>query len=106
MDVVSVAGVAVPADPDAVLDRVGGDGRIPVVALALADLHRRMPAVAIDAAGEDVALAVAEALPHQPRPAAAVGGHAVPHVRPRRVGEPHFRAELAVLVNPAVQVPV
>src|SRR5262249_10186924 len=57
-DAVAPRLVGVPADPDAVLLRVGGDGRVPVVGGAGADPDGVVPAVAVRAAGEDVSLAV------------------------------------------------
>src|SRR5262249_21087258 len=105
-DAVAAGVVAVPADPDAVLLVVGGDGGVPVGGLAGADVDGVVPAVGIGTACEDVGLAVAEALPDEPGPAAAVGGHAVPDVRPGVGREPDLVAELALLVGAGVQVPV
>src|SRR5262249_61577017 len=76
-DAVAAGVVAVPADPDAVLLVVGGDGGVPVVGLAGADLDGDEPADVIGAAGVHGRLAVAAALPDEPRPASAVRGQAV-----------------------------
>src|SRR5207248_7115930 len=67
---------------------------------------RLVPAVGVGAAGDDVGLAAAELLPDQPGPAAAVGRHAVPDVRPGGIGDRDLAAELAVLVRPGEQAPI
>src|SRR5215471_4257500 len=63
--------VCVPADPDPVFLRIGGDAGVPVVGLADANAHRFVPALTIRAPRENIRLAVPESLPDEPGPAAA-----------------------------------
>src|SRR5579875_3094171 len=98
--------ISIPSDPDAIASRIGGNNGVPIVGLGRADADGVVPAVAIDAASEDVGLPVAEALPDQPGPAALIGGHGVPDVRPGIFGETDFFAELAVLIGTREQIPV
>src|SRR5205807_9249337 len=58
------------------------------------------------AARENIRLPVPECLPHEPGPAALIGGNTMPDIRSRRLRQAHFLTELAILVSPAVKVPV